>query len=220
VTFGSVEQRAARAIVGSMTRRRWWTTRLLACAGLALSLPVAGLPASPAEAGRLVVLAGHGPVVGHGPLIRYRVAVEAGIGEDPRAFASRVQATLGDARGWGHRNAFQRVSGSSYRFTVTLASAATTDRLCYPFRTARIYSCYNGGRTVINDYRWRHGATSYAGHLFAYRNYLVSHEIGHALGYRQHRYTCLASGLAPVMMQQTKSLYGCRRNPWPYPAAR
>jgi hypothetical protein len=109
------------------------------------------------------------------------------------------------------------VSGTSYRFTVTLASPATTNRLCYPLRTVGIYSCFNGTRPVINDWRWRHGASTYAGRLSAYRTYVVSHEVGHALGYRLHRATCLASGLAPVMMQQTKWLLGCRRNPWPYP---
>lgn len=194
---------------------------VLATVGVLATLTVTTAPAATAAGtGRLVVLGGSGPVLGHGTLIRYRVAVESGIGEDARAFAARVQYALGDARGWGHRYRFQRVSGSSYRFTVVLAGPATTDRLCYPFRTNRIFSCYNGGRTVINDYRWRHGAASYAGHLTDYRNYVVSHEIGHALGYRQHRYTCLANGLAPVMMQQTKSLYGCRRNPWPYPTVR
>jgi hypothetical protein len=185
---------------------------------LAFLAPVAAVaPAAPADAGRLVVLPGNGPVVGHGPLIRYRVAVEAGIGEDARAFAMQVQATLGDGHGWGRHYSFQRVSASSYRFTVTLASPSTTDRLCYPFRTGGIFSCFNGSRPVINDYRWQHGATTYTGRLAAYRVYVVSHEVGHALGYHAHRYGCLAGRLAPVMMQQTKSLYGCRQNPWPYP---
>lgn len=194
------------------------TTHLLLLSALLAALAVVVLPAGPAGAsGRLVVVGGHGPVVGHGPLVRYRVAVESGIGEDPQAFVMKVRTALADPRGWGHRWSFQRVSGSTYRFTVVLASPSTTDRLCYPFRTNGIYSCFNGGRTVINDWRWRHGAATYAGHLSAYRFHVVSHEIGHALGFWRHRYSCLPSGLAPVMMQQTKWLLGCRRNPWPYP---
>ena len=191
--------------------------RWLAAAAVALPLLVV---ATPASAGRLVVVPGHGPTVGHGSLVRYRVAVESGIGENAAAFALRVQLALGDAKGWGHRFAFRRVSVAPYRFTVVLASPATTDRLCYPFRTNRIFSCFNNARVVINDYRWRHGAATYAGRLSAYRTYVVSHETGHALGYRRHAFTCLAGRLAPVMMQQTKSLYGCLRNPWPYPWAR
>src|SRR4051794_18397339 len=134
--------------------------------------------AAPAHAGsgRLVVVGGHGPIVGHGPLIRYRVAVEAGIGEDRPGVAPAGRETVEDRRDWGHANSFRRVSSSPYKFTVVLASPSTTDSLCYPFQTGGIYSCYNGGRAVINDYRWRHGAASYQGHRAAYRIYLVSHE--------------------------------------------
>ena len=193
--------------------------RLFGAFALLVPLLVVGAAPTAHAGGKLVVLKGSGPAVGTGPRIRYRVAVEAGIGEDATRFANRVSAVLGAPRGWGHANSFRRVSTAPYRFTIVLVSRTTTDQLCYPFQTAGIYSCYNGGRVVINDYRWRHGAASYAGHLSAYRTYLVSHETGHALGH-QHRYSCLPSGLAPVMMQQTKSLYGCGRNPWPFPWVR
>jgi hypothetical protein len=193
--------------------------RLLSAIAVALPLLVVLRPMPAADAsGRLVVVGGSGPAYGSGPRIRYRVAVESGIGEDRSAFAVAVHKTLGDRRDWSRRNSFRRVSSSPYRFTVVLVSANTTDQLCYPFRTGGIYSCYNNGRVVINDYRWRHPPSTYSGRLPAYRIYLVSHEVGHALGH-QHRYDCLASGLAPVMMQQTKSLYGCKRNPWPFPWA-
>jgi hypothetical protein len=85
-------------------------------------------------------------------------------------------------------------------------------------QTGGIYSCYNNGRSVINSHRWSRGAASYGWrkHLAIYRKYVVSHEVGHALGHG-HLYSCRSDGLAPTMMQQTKSLYGCKRNPWPYP---
>jgi hypothetical protein len=79
----------------------------------------------------------------------------------------------------------------------------------------------NVNRVVLNDSRWVRGDAAYIGDLDAYRDYMVNHETGHALGH-QHAHDCLADGLAPAMMQQTiglKSTTGqfCQANPWPYP---
>ena len=79
------------------------------------------------------------------------------------------------------------------------------------------------------------GAAPYNGDLGMYRQYLINHEVGHALGYAAHE-PCDGDGnLGPVMMQQTLSLNNkelfelapqevypdnedtCRANPWPYP---
>jgi hypothetical protein len=171
--------------------------------------------------GRLAVVPGQSSVHGSGPLRRFMVEVEAGLGEDPKAFAAAVERVLFDQRGWGGggRLSFQRVSSGPVAFRVTLASPRTTDRLCAPLDTGGIYSCYHAGRSVLNAMRWRDGAAAYPHDLTSYRTYMVNHEVGHALGHG-HRYSCGSGGLAPVMMQQTKSLYGCRQNVWPLAAER
>lgn len=174
-----------------------------------------------ATSGRLVVVPGTSAVRGSGPLRRFTVEVEAGLKNDPAAFAAAVERVLFDPRGWAGsgRMSFQRVSSGPVSFRVTLASPRTTDRLCSPLDTGGIYSCWNGARAVLNAMRWNDGAASYRGDLASYRTYMVNHEVGHGLGHG-HTTRCGAGGLAPVMMQQTKSLYGCRRNPWPLQAER
>jgi hypothetical protein len=184
--------------------------------------PVAERTVSQSGSGRLSVVAGTAGTTGGGVrAVRYRVLVEDGlrVGGKPvggRDFARVVHRVLTDKRGWQpiHGVRFVRVSDDSADVDVVLASPDTTDRLCEPLGTEGWLSCYNGQATVLNARRWFSGADSYGGDLVGYRRYLVSHEMGHHLEY-QH-VDCPAPGApAPVMVQQTKSLLGCARNPWP-----
>ncbi|MET8305797.1 DUF3152 domain-containing protein [Micromonospora sp. NPDC005173] len=169
-----------------------------------------------------------GPVLGRaGELRRYRVAVESGSGEDAAAFGEAVQTALAGPGSWvdSGRLRLQQVPGASPRdFTVYLATARTAGRMCadggVDIRVGgRPYtSCRTPGRVIINLDRWRLSVPHYvqAGvPLAVYRTYVVNHEVGHQLGHRHER--CPGSGRpAPVMMQQTLFLHGCRVNPWPY----
>lgn len=168
--------------------------------------------------GALAAVAGVGPAAGKGPLRRYRVQVEGGIGENGATFAAAVQRTLSDKRSWGAQNSFERVDSGPVAFTVVLASPTLAERLCKPPEIQYTLSCFSGGRSVINLARWRYGVDAYAGKLADYRRYVVNHEVGHALGHGHEQ--CGGAGqLAPVMMQQTKGIGTCRANPWPYPGA-
>ena len=71
-------------------------------------------------------------------------------------------------------------------------------------------------RAVINLARWATAVPDYHGDIATYRQYVVNHEVGHALG-NGHE-PCPGPGqIAPVMLQQTLSLDGCVKNAWPYP---
>jgi hypothetical protein len=145
--------------------------------------------------------------------VTYRVEVEQGLPFNTADVARLVEATLSDQRGWATRHTLVRVDGHA-DLRIVLATPETADELCAPLDTGGRLSCRNGGDVVLNAWRWQFGAYGYAGDLRAYRRYVVNHETGHALGYPH--VGCPGPGrLAPVMLQQTKGLAGCRPNPWP-----
>jgi hypothetical protein len=153
----------------------------------------------------------------YGALIRYDVRVEDGLPIDPDEAAVLIQGVLDDVRSWRgtRRWRFELTpAGQSATLHAYIVTPKTTDRLCAPYLTRGEVSCRNGNRVVLNAKRWLLGADSYGSDLTNYRRYLVNHEFGHALG-KQHT-NCPGPGqLAPVMMQQTKGLGACRKNPWP-----
>lgn len=155
-----------------------------------------------------------------GTLKRYDVRVEHGLDIDPEEAAEFIEEVLNDKRSW-------RGSGS-WRFELVrpgepadlhayIATPGTTDKLCAPLRTRGEVSCQNGTKVVLNAKRWVRGVSYFGDDVTNYRRYLVNHEFGHALGH-QHVGCPGAGRLAPVMMQQTKGLGSCRKNPWPYPS--
>ena len=101
---------------------------------------------------------------------------------------------------------------------VVVATPGTVDRFCgrVGLDTGGRLSCWDGRRAMLNLNRWNTGVSPFHTDLEVYRRYLVSHEVGHGLGYGH--VSCPGSGaLAPVMMQQSKGLGGCQPNGWPYP---
>jgi hypothetical protein len=153
-----------------------------------------------------------------GRLVRVKVQVEKGLAIDGQRFATFALSTLNDPRSWAHGHAvrFSRVGGSGYDVRLVLASPATSARLCRPLVTHGKLSCHAGDATVLTVYRYVKAIPGYGKNRTGYRQYLVNHEVGHALGHA-HRYCPGRGKLAPVMQQQTKGLAGCRPNPWPHP---
>jgi hypothetical protein len=162
-------------------------------------------------------------VYGSGPLERFVVEVEDGTGVDGAGFAAAVEATLADPRSWGNggRMSVQRVGAAeaaagSYDFRVSLVSPGSMETYCPGVGTGGYTSCRYGERAVINLARWETAVPDYAGDISTYRQYVVNHEVGHALGNGHEQ--CTGPGqVAPVMQQQTLGLQGCTKNAWPYP---
>ncbi|HEY5822455.1 MAG TPA: DUF3152 domain-containing protein [Propionibacteriaceae bacterium] len=152
-----------------------------------------------------------------GRLLRYDVRVEKGLDLDAKKTALLIESVLNDKRSWRGtgRWRFELVAaGEPADLHAYIVTPATTDKLCAPLLTRGEVSCQNGNRVVLNAKRWMLGVSYYGDDLTNYRRYLVNHEFGHALGHSHVQ--CPGRGQpAPVMMQQTKGLDGCRKNPWP-----
>ncbi len=211
-----------------------------------------GGPFTQAGAKTWHIVPGTSPKIGQGTerTFTYSVEVEDGLdtasfGGD-EGFARMVSETLANPKSWTHNPqfAFLRVDNDSEGppdFRVSLTSPLTIREGC-GYDIPLEASCYNPAylgdqaRVFINEARWVRGATSFQGDIGSYRQYVVNHEVGHAIGYRQHE-PCPENGaLAPIMMQQTFSTSNndgarfdpesvqannltCRFNPWPYPIA-
>ncbi len=172
---------------------------------------------APASSGQFVTATSEGQVAGRGPLQTYRVEVETTLDFDVAEFAEIVDRTLRSPRSWiGDGSiSLQRVaSGANLR--IVLATPDTTDRLCAPLRTNNYFSCRSGDDVVINASRWANATTAWQSSIDDYRAYVINHEVGHFLGYG-HVGCPKAGALAPVMMQQTKSIGACSPNSWVYP---
>jgi len=178
-------------------------------------------------------------------VVRYAVEVERGVdtsgyGGD-NAFAHMVDATLSDPRSWTNdpRFRFEHVSvDDNPTLKIRLASLDTTAELCgaqLGTETSCRTRITGEDSVIINESRWVRGAVPFQGDLGSYRQYLINHEVGHAVGFATHEPCPEPNALAPIMMQQTLSLNNaqlremtpdgqypdnadtCRANPWPYP---
>jgi hypothetical protein len=169
-----------------------------------------------------VVSLPHAAVATTGRTVKYTVEIEGGLGVDPAEVGATIQSVLLDPKGWQQVDGVrfvnvtpaQAAKGAHVDVRVTLASPGLTDKLCAPMRTLSQVSCWNGERSVLNVRRWALGDDSYGSDVARYRIYQVNHEVGHGLG---HHRLCPGKGKrAPVMVQQTLDLGGCK--PWPYPS--
>ncbi len=146
----------------------------------------------------------------------YRIATRGHIVADVNQFASHVQSTLDDPRGWslGGSIRFVRTEGPA-NFTIWLAAANTLPSFGPP--CSSMWSCRQGGNVIINQDRWLGASPSWPYGVDTYQHYVVNHEVGHWMGFGHA--SCPAPWQpAPVMVQQSKggaAMGRCRFNVWP-----
>jgi hypothetical protein len=147
--------------------------------------------------------------------VRYHVETRGKITTSLKKFRTQAQQTYEDPRGW-------RAAGIRFvpvahggAFTLVLSQASLLPS--FSSECSAMWSCRVGRFVIINQDRWKNASPAWnAAHLPLrdYRHMVVNHETGHWLGL--HHASCPGPGrLAPVMMQQSKGLHGCRFNPFP-----
>lgn len=142
-------------------------------------------------------------------IMRYTTVVDPGVSYDPRQFADEIAIYLADPDGWVSRGITFVASTRHPEMVIHLT----------PQSKMRAIGCdshlscaeFNGREVHLNANRWLHGAPASRLALSAYRQYMVTHEVGHILGY-DHQ-SCPGRGQpAPVMVQQTLGIGVCKPN--------
>lgn len=128
----------------------------------------------------------------------------------PVQVAYYVGLYLNDPDGWAKHGYFFEPVNDREDVHIRLSSSATIEKIC---GLEGNLSCaeLGGRRMYLNADRWFNGAAPSKLSLDEYRQYMVSHEIGHILGH-DHK-SCPCKGCkAPIMMQQTKGIGECSPN--------
>ena len=144
--------------------------------------------------------------------MKVRVVVDADVRaalkvRDPAVVEFYVVAYLNDPDGWG---VFFEPVREGEHVLIRISSPKTIGSVC---GLPENLSCaeMNGRFMYLNADRWFHGSKDSKLALEDYRQYLVSHEIGHILGHGHKKCPCKGCR-APIMMQQTLGIGECRPN--------
>lgn len=129
---------------------------------------------------------------------------------DPNLISFAIVVYLNDPDGWTSRGySFEEVLENE-DILIHLSSPRTVLKMC---SVPSDLSCaeMNGRRVYLNADRWFHGSTKSKLGIEDYRQYMVTHEVGHILGYDHEKCPCVGCK-APIMMQQTKGIGKCVPN--------
>ena len=144
-------------------------------------------------------------------VIRYITSVDPDVKYPGTKFADEIDMYLSDPDGWeSHGYEFVRVE-SKPNVHIRLSSPKTMLHESGCRRDDLSCAELNGHKMFLNAHRWTAGSRASGQDLDGYRQYVVSHEMGHILGHDHVK--CPGSGQpAPIMMQQTVGIGQCRPN--------
>ena len=141
-------------------------------------------------------------------MVYYRTSVDSDVRYDPEQFAEEIAIYLADPDGWAQYVRFVPGSGPAAKHIHLSSSNTLATNGC---ASGHLSCATLGGRDIwLNAQRWLGGASASRLPLERYRQYMVSHEMGHSLGYEHVK--CPNSGPAPIMLQQTLGIGRCSPN--------
>ena len=141
--------------------------------------------------------------------IEYTTVVDPGIDYSAKHFADEVAAYLADPDGWVSEG-YRFVRSRNPRVVIHLTPPEHLEK--NGCRDGGLSCAELGGKHMyLNSMRWIEGASPSKLELKYYRQYMVSHEMGHILGH-EHEDCPRENAPAPIMMQQTKGIGNCKPN--------
>ena len=148
-------------------------------------------------------------------IIRYKVVIDPDVIKEyniriPVQIGYYIGMYLNDPDGWSKHGYFFEPVETTENVLIRVSSPGTIKSVC---GLPSNLSCAElGGRFMyLNAVRWFNGASASKLSLANYRQYMVSHEIGHILGFEHEKCPC-KNCPAPIMMQQTKGIGECKPN--------
>lgn len=141
--------------------------------------------------------------------ILYSVVIDPDVNYPLDTFRREIREYLNDPNGWKGRGYTFRES-ESYTCCIHLCSPAGILKAGCADGSL---SCaeLNGTHLRLNAMRWTQGAPASKLPLKDYRQYMVTHEMGHILGF-DHVKCPGPNQPAPLMLQQTKGIGSCKPN--------
>ncbi len=150
-----------------------------------------------------------------GRIVTYSVIQKGVTSADFASFQANANATMNDSRGWARLGMSFRQVASGGEFVLVLSQASLVPS--FSSACSADWSCRVGQYVIINQDRWNGATTAWnnaGGSLRDYQHMVINHEVGHWLGH-DHLSCSGAGNLAPIMLQQSIDLQGCKFNPWP-----
>jgi hypothetical protein len=146
--------------------------------------------------------------------VTYLTRVDPDVRYDAQRFANEVDMYLADPHGWESKGYnFIRVGPRQKTLNTVIIQLSSTSTIAKSGCENPSLSCavMNGTELHVNIMRWMRGSPQSGLPLDEYRQYIISHEVGHIIGHDHVK--CPGAGQpAPIMMQQTLGIGSCVPN--------